>query len=232
MHGVILLGVRMRPAAPSSMNRPSKHATSRVRIAGPLRRPSMMSVFFTLLADSVQFDEAQGVCQGVADDFETLRCPSALLDTSECYTRESNDCQANCGNWHKCNCWKSRGFPGEPDQCEGETELLRLDGTPDNCDGISRMCFNHRPSTLCGKYKHCPANICIITGKTCPLTDPCQDVGVCAPGDGQCYYSTLPDGTPCTDGKDYTHTDTCQNAVCTGIEDKCVRFDVKCNTPQ
>ena len=35
----------MRPAAPSSMNRPSKHATSRVRIAGPLRRPSMMSVF-------------------------------------------------------------------------------------------------------------------------------------------------------------------------------------------
>lgn len=185
---------------------------------------------FTLLADSVQFDEAQGVCQGVADDFETLRCPSALLDTSECYTRESNDCQANCGNWHKCNCWKSRGFPGEPDQCEGETELLRLDGTPDNCDGISRMCFNHRPSTLCGKYKHCPANICIITGKTCPLTDPCQDVGVCAPGDGQCYYSTLPDGTPCTDGKDYTHTDTCQNAVCTGIEDKCVRFDVKCNT--
>ena len=185
---------------------------------------------FTLLAASVNFDDATGTCQGLADDFENVRCPTALLDSSQCYGRESDDCQANCGNWHKCNCWKLRGVPGEPDVCEGETEILRWDGTPDNCDQMPRTCFNHRPGTFCGTYKHCPANICIIKGVTCPLTDSCQKVGVCAPGDGQCYYSTHPDGTPCDDGLFYTHTKTCQSAVCVGIEDRCVRYSVKCQT--
>ena len=187
---------------------------------------------FTLLAASASFDSATVTCQGLADDFEQLRCPTALVNADECYGRESDECQANCGNFHKCDCWKLRGQPGEPDVCEGQTEILRWDNTPDDCvaDQIPRTCFNHRPNTFCGKYKHCPANICIIKGVTCELQDTCQKVGACAPGDGQCYYSTHPDGTPCDDFLFYTHTDTCKSAVCTGIEDKCVRYDVQCQT--
>ena len=70
-----------------------------------------------------------------------------------------------------------------------------------------RSCFNHRPGTLCAKYRHCPANLCIIQAspgldcfrhnvqqaeasccqdKQCPLTDSCQAVGVCAPSTPSC----------------------------------------------
>eukprot|EP00438_Fugacium_kawagutii_P003852 Skav230673 [mRNA] locus=scaffold2185:347295:353103:- [translate_table: standard] len=187
---------------------------------------------FTLLAASVSFDDASVPCQALADDFETIRCPTALIDTNDCFSQESKDCQSNCGNFHKCNCWKLRGVPGEPDVCEGETELLRWDGTPDNCDGIPRTCYNHRPSTFCGKYKHCPADLCIIKGVTsCPIAPfSCQRLGACSRDDGNCYYSTHSDGTPCDDGLDYTHSDVCKSAVCEGIEDRCVRFNVQCQT--
>ncbi|CAJ1393267.1 unnamed protein product [Effrenium voratum] len=185
---------------------------------------------FTLLAATVNYDDAIPTCQALASDFQNLRCPTALIDVGTCYGANNDACQAECGNWHACDCWKLRGQPGEPDHCVGETVILNWEGVPDNCDAIPRNCFNHRPGTFCAKYKHCPANLCIIKGVTCPLTDTCQNVGVCAPGDGQCYYSTLPDGTPCDDSLFYTHTDTCKSAVCTGIEDKCMRYDVQCNT--
>ncbi|CAE7633103.1 unnamed protein product [Symbiodinium pilosum] len=186
---------------------------------------------FTLLAATVNYDDAIPTCEGLAEDFNRLRCPTALIEiTSTCYGADNDACQAECGNWHKCDCWKLRGLPGEPDRCEGETELLRWDGIPDNCDQMPRSCFNHRPGTYCSTYRHCPANLCIIQDKQCPLTDSCQAVGVCAPSDGQCYYSTLPDGTPCDDGLFYTHTDVCIGAVCQGIEDKCIRHGVTCQT--
>lgn len=186
---------------------------------------------FTLLAATVNFDDAIPTCEGLAADFRDLRCPTALIDvTSTCYTQEYQDCQAQCGNWHKCHCWKLRGIPGEPDRCEGETELLRWDGVPDNCDAMPRSCFNHRPGSFCALYRHCQPDLCIIQDKVCQLTDSCQAVAVCEPSDGECYYTSRPDFTPCDDGLHYTHTDICVGAVCRGIEDKCIRFNVTCQT--
>lgn len=186
---------------------------------------------FTLLAATVNFDDAIPTCEGLAADFRDLRCPTALIDvTSTCYTQEYQDCQAQCGNWHKCHCWKLRGIPGEPDRCEGETELLRWDGVPDNCDAMPRSCFNHRPGSFCALYRHCQPDLCIIQDKVCQLTDSCQAVAVCEPSDGECYYTSRPDFTPCDDGLHYTHTDICIGAVCSGIEDKCIRFNVTCQT--
>mmetsp|Transcript_64269 Transcript_64269/g.150936 ORF Transcript_64269/g.150936 Transcript_64269/m.150936 type:complete len:716 (-) Transcript_64269:128-2275(-) len=186
---------------------------------------------FTLLAATVSYDAALPVCEGLADDFEKLRCPSALVDIySMCFGADNDACQSECGNWHKCDCWKLRGQPGEPDYCEGETEILRWDGVPDNCLGMPRTCFNHRPGTFCATYRHCPPDLCLIKDVTCPAPDGCQRVGGCVKSDGTCVYPTLPDGTECDDGLFYTHTDTCIGSVCTGIEDKCLRFNVQCQT--
>jgi len=55
-------------------------------------------------------------------------------------------------------------------------------------------------------------------------------VGVCAPGDGNCYYSTLLDGEMCDDDLFYTHTDRCYSGRCIGVEDKCVRYSVQCES--
>eukprot|EP00439_Symbiodinium_sp_Y106_P053295 s664_g7.t1 len=102
---------------------------------------------FTLLAATVNFDDAIPTCEGLAADFRDLRCPTALIDD-----------------------------------------------------------------------------------KVCQLTDSCQAVAVCEPSDGECYYTSRPDFTPCDDGLHYTHTDICVGAVCRGIEDKCIRFNVTCQT--
>lgn len=58
---------------------------------------------FTLVAAQANFNDAQVICQAraprgsfhdakaLADDFETLRCPSALLDSEECFSQDSEE---------------------------------------------------------------------------------------------------------------------------------------------
>ena len=51
--------------------------------------------------------------------------------------------------WVLTHSGPARGTPGEPDRCEGETELLRWDGVPDNCSWLA-----------CGQRKCLPVLHC------------------------------------------------------------------------
>jgi len=184
---------------------------------------------FTIQTE-MSFDNAISWCKKMQTMFETYQCPSACVDKIQmCYTPEFEACNLDCGNWYKCDCYVNRGQDGEPITCEGETVLPGWDGMPEDCFHFPEHCYNHL-TTYCGTYKHCDPNFCIIKGTECPILDSCQSIGVCAPGDGKCYYATLPDGEGCDDDLFYTHTDRCQSAKCIGVEDKCERYSVQCSS--
>jgi hypothetical protein len=74
------------------------------------------------------------------------------------------------------------------------------DGNP--CDG----------DEVCDGAGHCVEGTPVV----CQPPDQCHDVGICNPDTGECEYAVLPNGTLCNDGDSCTHSDTCQEGVCTG----------------
>lgn len=183
-----------------------------------------------LLQISMTRASALVYCRAMVNTFIDLQCPSACVDEfTTCYTSQFAECNARCGNWHGCDCYPRIGEADQSDTCVGETVLLRKDLTPDTCHAYPGLCKNH-VRTPCGMYKHCPVDLCVVKNVKCDVRDSCQSAGVCSPSDGKCYYQFLPDDSPCDDGLFYTHTDKCYNYKCIGIEDKCLRYDVKCNS--
>eukprot|EP00930_Biecheleria_cincta_P098736 TRINITY_DN9038_c0_g1_i1.p1 TRINITY_DN9038_c0_g1~~TRINITY_DN9038_c0_g1_i1.p1 ORF type:complete len:708 (+),score=79.82 TRINITY_DN9038_c0_g1_i1:34-2124(+) len=189
----------------------------------------LIQCVFTLQLEMTRAS-ALSYCRSMVQSFIEFQCPSACVDQlAMCYTQGFRDCNARCGNWHACDCYPRVGQEDPSDICVGGTVLLRQDKTPDTCHAYPNLCKAHI-RTPCGIYKHCPVDLCIVTNKVCEIRDTCQSTGVCSPTDGQCYYEFLADGSPCDDGLFYTHTDRCQDSVCMGIEDKCLRYDVKCES--
>ncbi|CAE8710695.1 unnamed protein product [Polarella glacialis] len=178
----------------------------------------------------MQYEQARARCTEMRTDFESYRCPSACIDKiAMCGINPGfRKCNAICGNFNKCDTYQNRGASG--DVFVGQTVLPGPDGLPQSCYLMPRDCRNDIPYTGCGIYRHCPPDFCVIKDVTCEIKDSCQSVGICAPGDGNCYYSSLADGTQCDDGLFYTTADTCIGTKCLGIENKCTRYSVKCET--
>lgn len=176
-------------------------------------------------------------CRATRDTFREGRCPSACLKkVPNCYTNTSAYCNEKCGNFEKCGCYPMRDAYGAPDACDGATHKTGLVpgriGLSWNCLLMDMDCKNHLlPQGTCGLYRHCPVNLCIVLNITCPRISTCKSNGTCVPQSGQCIYSSLPDGQACDDGLHYTHSDSCYDGVCVGIENKCLRLQVNCTTP-
>ena len=84
-----------------------------------------------------------------------------------------------------------------PGPCTGQT-----DGTPCN-DG-----------DLCTINDVCLGGVCTPgTPVTCSDRGACESAGTCSPLSGTCFYTPLPDGTPCNDQNSCT-IGTCEACVC------------------
>lgn len=190
---------------------------------------------FTAMNKGVNYYEAQDNCELTYEDFRVARCPSSIIDDYICYSQAAEDCITMCGNYRECDCFRDRDGYGDPDVCIGYTMLDGLVEGFDyevwhDCSLKPRDCYNHRPNTLCGIYKYCPENHCLVKQIVCPLLDSCEDAGVCDPSSGDCYYAVKQDGAYCEDGVDYTHADVCMDGQCTGTIDYCKRDLVNCVT--
>lgn len=199
-------------------------------------------LFLLQPANVMSFSAAVQYCRGTEQTFRDYQCPTACIDNGECFSNPARLCSKVCDNYKKapalgrdgCVCVQERMVTGMPDSCRGETVLegpiAGRPGLVNSCVLIPDYCKNHRPGTLCGKYRHCLVDVCSVNGTQCPLLDSCQSAGVCAPANGMCYYSVLADGSSCDDGLFYTHTDRCADGTCIGIVNKCLRDSVNCST--
>lgn len=190
-----------------------------------------------LMQTYVGYDNAVKYCTATGRDFVNARCAAATVDRIlECQSREAVECNRICGNFANCWCYKQRLDPTRAETCEGQTILTGpVPGRPGlewNCYQTLAHpeCSNAQAGTRCGKYKHCPVDLCVVKNISCPTTDPCQGVGVCIPETGTCSYTEVLDGTLCDDGIPWTFGDKCKRGRCTGIENKCVRYNISCKT--
>lgn len=192
--------------------------------------------------DAVRIDIA---CAEMATDFMNYRCQNLMEpggpsywndthDTYECTLPDGIQCMGECGNYQECYCQRWRLDPDNPpDACHGYVlrEGVNRHNTSQmySCDFIPQHCRSDIEST-CGAYRWCPSDMCVILDKDCEseIPDQCQEVDLCDPGSGFCYFKEKPLGTPCDDGVFYTLNDTCQYGYCVGFEDDCVRYSVEC----
>lgn len=182
---------------------------------------------FLMVARSADPRLTLDYCTQTREEFEFSRCPSCMLDSQlQCESTYGRNCMKECGNYAQCQCYKRMGVNGEPTKCVGKTVLE----STTSCEGVPPQCYNHIPGTRCGLYKHCPMNMCLVKGIKCPSRNPCELEGICAPSDGNCYYKSKDDGTPCNDGKFYTHNDKCMRGKCVGVLNYCDRDNVQCQT--
>ncbi len=71
----------------------------------------------------------------------------------------------------------------------------------------------------CTQTDTCQSGTCTGgTPVTCAASDQCHTAGTCNSSTGTCSYSTVANGTACSDGNACTQTDTCQNGTCTGAD--------------
>jgi hypothetical protein len=88
--------------------------------------------------------------------------------------------------------------------------------TPVTCGGAANgtACNDGNACTLADA---CASGACVAGAPAvCTASDPCHDVGTCAPATGTCSNPAKPNGTGCNDANACTQTDSCQLGVCTG----------------
>jgi len=69
----------------------------------------------------------------------------------------------------------------------------------------------------CSRSDSCQSGTCAGANfVVCTASDPCHDVGTCAPATGVCSNPASPNGTACNDGSSCTTDDACASGVCTG----------------
>lgn len=201
--------------------------------------------YFTLQAKLQDLRLTQDYCNQMKSSMQFGRCPSLCeLDRpSQCVNKNMfgnatlfPECNALCGNYRYCHCYRELQKFGQPDTCDGKTVLegpvAGKPGLVHSCGMIPQDCKNHIfPVSKCGPIKYCQPDLCVVLNVSCPKFDTCQTAGFCLPATGQCSYSYKQDGETCDDLKYWTYNDRCSKGVCQGLEDLCIKHNVICKTP-
>lgn len=169
--------------------------------------------------------------------------PDPISSLVRHYSEEARNCMEKCANYQNCVCraWKP---PKIGDYCWGET--YRKDYLPPVWDRFSEAfvspgnyscrtlgqpplaCRHHRTEGHCRMYRGCEPDKCIIYDVSCPNRTQCEQWGKCDPKDGYCHYENKQDGFACDDGLGYTFDDQCNNGLCKGTINYCLKYNISC----
>jgi hypothetical protein len=100
--------------------------------------------------------------------------------------------------------------PGSPTTTSATTVI------PGPCQGAPNG-TGCSDGNLCTQTDTCQSGVCQGGNPVvCTASDPCHDVGTCAPASGSCSNPSRADGTGCNDGDPCTGNDACSGGVCVG----------------
>ena len=141
------------------------------------------------------------------------------------------------------------------DKCDAEGNCLPGDDV--DCSSVADQCNIGKCVSLSATEYKCekdpkPKGVKCDDGLYCTVDDECDGNGNCVKGADRdcssvagdqcntaycdeasktCIRQKLPDGTPCNDGSECTLTDTCQNGVCVGQDNRCVQYRISAGGP-